>query len=1063
MAAPNQYAGDPESQSPYKTGDSDSPELKIRFVSLLDRRQIEGMDIVEKLLKEKGFAVEHFEYKVTVQSEVRRPINPMVKNGPTEKVKIQKRINIDTQLKALKQLVWRVQKESENVLLLRIKRIKGEPVCFPLIFDALFGKGKQVLVAGSTKQVWTQLLAKPDLTFKEIPLIVRNHTSCLTTLLSRSKRAKAMQSAMRDLQSFHTLPKTVFEKIKAIAIGKKTELSDAEAVNLLLLSDLYNRYAQLFENFRSDVMSGTVAVDVLSKQFAALTKNIGTEYLKTKLEPYLAEEDAGNCRRNDHLFILLYRNLKRLDEPTKKKEGTVLDRTLLFGLLKSIVFIARSQFDPQYWGRCLFFFDTNDKETKEEDNRKAVDALTDRSRVHLEKKHASSRESLFEQYVIHNVHKHVLDREIWISERHLPELERSAIEDIVMPNLHFRLAEGKEAQESNGLFVRDDPPAGALVYPVHFVAKAYGRIVNRRLYFNTKKLLEQGTADLKRRYGTLFFDIFYDRAVFEPGFSVSRKHYFAFLQSHFSFKKPQEIGYAEPKTETAFERMSTSNIVRGGEESMFAASFTNEDFRREYEKSRKRFAGFFKNLTKLGETDGEECNPVPIFLDGVKEGNRNFRSSHFRKQVRETFLYEELEKIVTQCCAGILPELRAAAVNDKIAVPIPARFDSVLFIGNTFLVADEYRNLQVRLLANPDAEGEDSAEWPRIFFQKFESCLTSEATAGRKGLLQAIRILQEYSRVSSNFLRYLSLLVLDRHIQNILIAQKEREKFSPAHIKYYLPDSQKLFVGNVRDTNLDPVRQNEGGGREAESRGSDTMALGKFLQAMAYYDAAVRDLAARRKICSNVLHLLDNFTDSLKKSKRWKSYANMTQKFHAIFSNPVENFDERLLNLMSALGHTMKKIVDKEEYKNGIVGLLHAEWKRRNPTREKEIYYFLPFLSVNAGFSENSVLKVRTARDFMRKLKRKRCLVLLAEGSKGYHIKQIIQIGAFVKEKLRGVTVFVETGSLSGETIDTLCREFPPKNLFVLNRLSPIAYDDKEAERIRHSTAGKPSMEKERI
>ena len=1014
------------------------------------------MDIVRKILEKKNFTVEHFEYKVTYQSEIRRPINPMVKDSPTEKVKVEKRININTRLKALKQLVGRVLKDPENVLLLQINRIKGESLCLPLIFEAVFKSNRQIFIADTTKQIQTQLLAEPDLTFQKIPPIVQNHKSCLTGLLERSKRTKGMQSAMRGLQDFTTFPKTISEKIKLIVTGRKPKLSDAEAVNLLLLSDLQSRYAPVFTNFQQDIIHRTGTVEVLSMQFAILTQGINTESLITQLEEYLGES-VSRCRKNSHLFILLYRNLEKLDDPKTVKNGTVLTRASLFNLLKSIIFTARSQYDPAYWQRCLFFFDMNDEETKAEDNQAAINALTDTSKTYLKKRQASSNKDLFESYFIHNFHQHVLDREIWISDQHLTKIEKGVIESVVMPNLHFRSAKGTNTNRDNGLFVHNGLPAGVLVNPVHFAAKAYGRIIHRRLCDNTKKLLKPGVAELRERYGTLFFDILYDRAVFEPGFHVSRNHYFTLLQSHFLSKRSQEIGYVELETDFGSDPLLTSGIICGSSESMFAANFSNDDFHREYGKSRNQFSGFIENLAKLKEADQGECDPVPIFLDMMQEGHYNFRSFHFRKRVQETFLYEELTNIINESCAEIISDLKTAAVNDKVVLQIPTKLDSVLFIGNTFLIAAGYRNLRIRLLASTAADQEESLEVSQTFSRNFESHLISEATAGRKGLLRAIRIFQEYHKTSWNFLRYMSILVLDRHIQNIQCIEKEKDRFSPEHIKFYLPDSRKLLVGNIREANLNPIYQHFSSGKSTGKSEVEAISFEKFLQAIVFYKAATQDLEAKREVSSKVMDLLDKFTERLKKSRRWKSYYHITQNFHAILLNPVEDFDERLLNLLSALGNAMKKIVDREEYKDGVIGLLYAEWKRRNPQREKEIYYFLPFLNVNAVVGEDIVLKIRFARDLMRKLKQKHCLVLLAKESKGDGVRQIIEIDAFIKEKLGEIKVFIETGSLSGDMIDALCKKFPPKNLLVLNRLSPVAYDRNEALQLDLSTAGNDS------
>ena len=1024
---------------------SDHSERRIRFIALSHYRQIDGMDSIAKILEEKQFSVEHFEFKIVRKSEVRRPINFREKDGPAEKVVVENRINVNTRLTSLEQLSRRVLKDPENVLLLQARQIKGEPLCAPLIFGTIFQNARQVLVTGATKKIRTQLLAKPDPACRAIPAPVQNHQSCLDGLIQRSRRAKGMQIAMRELKDFDMFPKAVAEKIKNIAMGRKTELSDAEAVNLLLLSDLHTRYASMFAHFQRDV-AHYAGTDALARKFAYLMQNIKKDFLISKLRDYLGVE-AARCQNNEQVFALLSRNLVHLNERGRGKDGASPNRTALFNLLRNIVLFSRSQHDPVYWGKCLFFLNVQDAETAVGENRATIDTLIDTCEKFLKKQQVISARKLYERYFLSNLHSRILERDIWIANQYLTKMEKGLIESYVMPNLHFRPTREDDRVEENGLFVCNRLPVGVLANPIHFVAATYGRTIHRRLHSNTQELLKPGVAELRKRYGTLFFDILYDRAVFEPGFPISRRSYFAFLQSHFSFKRAQEIGYVEPPSDSdvVFDPLLTQRIIDGSGESMFDDSFDNEDFFRKYCSSREQATRFFDSLSKCSEKDRTEYDPAPIFLDIMEKGNYNFRSSSFRKQVRETYLYRELQEVVAQACTKIETALQLAAINGKIAIQIPLRLDIVLFLGNIFTVSVEGESIQVRLLVGTSGEQKETDGFSRDFSRHFDSLLSSEATPARRGLYRAIRILQEHRTVLSTFLRHLSLLVLDRSIQSILQSEKQKNGFSPRHIKFYLVDSQKLIIGNVRNLNLSPVYRYTDGGGDAGVNAADIYTFGQFYQAMEKYEAAVEDIQAKREISAEVLKLLDRFPARLKMGKSWKRYQHLVERCNNMFSHSVENFDDYLLDILSNYSNALKNIVDAEEYKEGIVGLLHAEWQRRNSRRKKDIHFYAPFLNVKRGVGENNVARIRFARDLVLRLKQKRSLLFFPEESKRHQMEQMFRIGAFVLKRQKNLQIFVEIGALSDQGIAMLSDKFFPGNYFALNRLTPLAYDHKEA------------------
>lgn len=1029
-----------------ESDDTSSLDLKICFVSLVDARQVEAMDALRQILERYQFAVENFEYKVTTKSEVRKPINPKVKNGPTEKVIVEERININTQLKTLRQLSWRVAKDPENVLLLQISRTKGESLCVPLIFSKIIRENKQILITGITDKIRLQLVAKPDLTLKKIPLLILQNEACKVDLINRSKRLKGMQAAMRELQEITIFPKEIKDKILGIIIGRKTDLTDAEAINLILLSDLHNRYSTMFINFQKDVATQAAPVPALTKQFVELTQGIKTSLLVSKLAPYLGE-NANQCKKNDHVFALIYRNLKKLDNKKIVDDGRILSQASLFTEIKSLFLFTRSQIDPNLWDKCLFFLNDKEENSTQGNNQETIEQLTNNCRSKLVKSHTASSKNLFEQYLINNIQNYTIREKIWISDKFLSKYEYGLLKSVVLPQLHFRLAKGSSQKTENGLFLEKLPPVGKLNNPIHFVSKTYGRLIHNRLLNNTRQVMEPGYGDLIKRYKNLFFDIFYNRIVTDPGFAISRQDFLLFLKKNSFIRKPKEIGYEKPKLDVAKDELLTEKIINGSKESLFKVDIDNKAFNKEYSKSRIQLFTFIKNIEELSKRE-EVHNPAKIFLDVMQSGNYNFRSSYFRRQLKNTFLFEELNEIVINSCTEIKPVIASNAINNKIVLRIPSKFDSILYIGNVFKLTVGQKDVSVCLLsAAGNDENFDSIS--RNFSHNFSLYLKAEDTSERKGLIQAMRILQEYQKNSINYVRNISVILLDRHIQNLLLLEKEKNKLTPGHIKFYFQDHEKLAIGNTRDINLSNIFQYKASGGNQDLT-IDSYSFGQFIQSMIYFKEAQNDIESRRAVLKKIIDLLNKFSDKLKSTEKWKTYAQMIRQFDNMISVPISAFDNKLLNLLSISSNKLKKLVDKEEYMDGIIGLLHAEWKRRNPESQKEIYFFTPFLSMQGSVKENVVLKIRTAYDLLIKLNQKKCILFLPEGTKDHQIRQMFEIEEFIKEHYKELHVFVETHVLSEALIDELCKKFHPKSYFVIDKLTPVKYQRSEVKELKN-------------
>ena len=1012
------------------------PEMDIRFVSLTEKRQIQGIETMTEILKSQGYNLDYFEYKVIKKSEMRRPINPSVKNSPTEKIVVEERVNVNANLKTVGQLEWRVLKEPENVLLVQINRSKGESLSLPLFFDNIIKNNKQILICGLNNALKLQLLSKPDLKFTKIPEPIELDSIVKEQLLERASRSKGMQSTARELLDFPGLPTDISAKIAAIATGKKEPLSAAQSINLILLSDLHSRYGATFQTFQNEIIGRSSSVANLARQFDILTQKISTKFLVSQFLDFLGE-NAGQCRNNQQIFTFLYQKLQQMEEKPIYVNKKLLDRKDLFKLLRSIVCIARSQFDPLLWSQCLYFLTSEDVQTLPEENEKSIQKLVASSLQGKSPNKMKGSKNLMENYVVNNIYDFVIDKKIAFAEDRISKQEAITIKSIIAPRFHLKVKKGGTSKSANLLFGEAEKGAQKLNNPLHFIASTYGSLVGELLKENLKKFLVQDKKQLIERFGIYFFDVLYEQSVFETGLHLSRNQFAGWLEESQLVAKPHEFGYLANEIETDFDPALTPAILNGSGESTFRADLSNEGFEREYVKRRNVFLMFFNKIKRSQETQESAFNPARIFLDYLEQGKYNLRSAAFRHHVKETFLYEELSELVKEACAEIKVRMADEAINKKLILQLPLKFANVLFLGNTFEVATGkfIVKLRIHAIALKEMQEEDGMHF--VFASRFSKLIQEAESEKRQALIQAMRILGDYQKVSSPFIRCLGISLLDKQISRLMLQMKSLNK-DAKYLKSKMPDVDKMTIGSIAGIELDKVFQTNPIGKKNEKQKAQNHSFGELVQSIMYYKSVEEALETRISAIGEIKVLLNRFSKSLKNSNEWKSYSVSINMIGDIISLPIASMGEKVIKALMDFSIKMNRLVTKHEYKNSVIAILHAEWKRKNPEKAKAVYFYLPFLGDEAPSGKtNLLLEIRKARDLIRMLKMKKAVIFFPGATKEIQLNQMLEIKDFIKEQMLTPELYVETRTLDEERVIELSKSFYPEGFFHIDQLEP--------------------------
>lgn len=1017
------------------TQQSAAPELMIRFISLLDKRQIEGIDLITDILSKKNFSVDHFEYKVTKKTETRRPINPKFPDGPSERVVLEERINVNANLKTIRQLEWRVAKDPENVLLINLIRIKGEPFCLPLVFPSIFNGDHQVLVTGLNDAARLQLLTRPDLQFKAVPKVVAENPEFEEQLLQRASRAKGMQATARELLDFPGLPEAMAKKISEIATGKKETLTPAQSINLIILSDLVTRYQPVLQTFQNDTMTKAGTVTQLSKQFAELSEGIPTRDMVVKLKDYLGE-DGIKAENNSQVFSFLYQRLQQMKDGKLFVKGALLDVKHLFSLLKSIICMHRSQKDPDVWEKCLFFLKPFDAPELIRKNMAAIYMMALASQKKILLSHAASNRSLMETYTVHNIHEFVLGKKAYISEDNLTEQEYNIIKNTIFARLSLRPVKTSRRKGRPDLFGDPNYGPAKLYNPLHCVAAAFGFLLGGLLKRNLEHFLSENSKSLMERFDKNLFDIFYEQGVQDKGLPISRVAFGKWLEASTPINKIDKRGFIKNDIESNYDPSLTPPILAGNAQSIFELEYSAEAYARDYLQKRMQYFGLLEKLKKMGSSGNDPSNAARVFVNCLNQGVYCVQSQRFRNLIKDTFLYQELERIITEACRTVEDKLDMIAVKDKVILKLPLKYESILSLGNTFVYATDKNALKIRLQVIPVKSIGEKMTVHHEFAAKFDELMQQTERPETKGLIQALRILGEYRKTSSDFFKYLTLTTLDRQM-NLALKKIEENSGDPVHLKFGMSDARKLIVGNMRSINLGCVLQYDQEKRRANKDPVDSQTFAQMLEGVLFWKSVKKDLEKRAETVSTIVNMLGRFSNTLKEGQEWKNYYKMTVRFNQLISQPVMKYSENVIEALTDLSGKMGRMVSKREYKDNAVAILFAEWKRKYPERVKDVYFYAPFVEDDTEAGSNVLQRLRSAARLARLLRTKSCMIFLVEATKQVQFRQMAEITKFLKDEGMKLDFYVETSTLDDDKINELSKSMLPKLFFNAGNLTP--------------------------
>lgn len=325
-------------------------QYKIRFLSNAACQTDPDVKEFLRFFNQDNFLGEVSEQKITNRQQSKKQSAQSLRH-----------LNPCSDLYAARRWQSSILQQSNSTMLLKIERIKDEPLLTPLTMESLFKNNRTVVIAGATTAVQRQLQAGVDLKFAGVPPMIEADKDLKSALLERSKRRTGFQASMRTIGDLPFLEETILEKIKTIQSGKPfPPLSEGETINLCLLADLCSRYDAALNAFTLGFQEGEQPVSLHSSLFDTFTLDTNPVDVISTFLPFVDEEDQASVKNKALLCGYIYKHLLECDKSAKK--DIKIKRVQFNQTLRTFVLKRRIQQDVRLFRRCSFLTEQRDME-----------------------------------------------------------------------------------------------------------------------------------------------------------------------------------------------------------------------------------------------------------------------------------------------------------------------------------------------------------------------------------------------------------------------------------------------------------------------------------------------------------------------------------------------------------------------------------------------------------------------------------------------------------------------------------------------------------------------------
>jgi hypothetical protein len=185
-----------------------------------------------------------------------------------------------------------------------------------LALGRLLAQGRFAFITGLDAAGWARMTAVPDFTGQRIPEALVKHPDAQGEYLQRRQRPAGFFPTIKPLLTLTFLPtemRGLLGRLFATRdIAALRELTDAQVINLGLVSDGLERYQKLLDQFYAQLIMSETAGE-LPALFDLLVQDIPFATVRAAFLPFVLEQRAGQARDNRLLVNEVRIGLRQAD------------------------------------------------------------------------------------------------------------------------------------------------------------------------------------------------------------------------------------------------------------------------------------------------------------------------------------------------------------------------------------------------------------------------------------------------------------------------------------------------------------------------------------------------------------------------------------------------------------------------------------------------------------------------------------------------------------------------------------------------------------------------------
>lgn len=1014
----------------------------VRMVSHLERSHIPGMDHLKQQFKFQGFTVEHFEYKVMVRKEIKRAINPKdKKSNIQEKVIIDEKVDLNSDLRYAKQLINRVNLGPENILLIHLNKARGEYFAIPLYFSRLQRDNKPILVVGMSEDVKTQLMCAPDLNFKEIPKTLQQNKPLLETMKLRLGRKKGIQASLRELMDLPLFPTKIRNKIQQISAGGNNELTEEEGVNLMLLSDMYSRYSAVLNHFETEMELRRLKVQQLSSMFCELMNGIPLKTLVMRLAPFL-DDKPMDFKTLPQYFSYVYQAYLNLDDtknPVYGRKG-IKNKADFFKALRCMFLFSRSQQDPQLWKNCYYYCGDVKKQGVPEENLTALYQVTKEIKKQIKNHRSATHNSLVEIYSLHNFTNFLRNRKVILPKKGFTPVQFGLLRHMILPGFGIKVTKNDgvsfSLKTSDGKLIHNNS------FSPHMLSRVYGVYIAQKLEAETRAFLKPGPAMLNQKFGNNLFDVLYEQVVLKYNLPISANQYAAWLQHNKMIGSLKEKGWIERKREADQELHISAKILNGSGDTLLPKKFDSDDYRETFLKYETDVNVLVGKIRENARKQGEN-NFYQILVDVFNKGIFHIRSGAFRTNIKNSFLHQAFQHILQEIAQTMMFDLNSAIEGSKVILKVPQNIEPLLIIGHTFQLVDKQTNqpIGIHLVASPVETPDQLAGLSKKFSSLLVNRLRLVETAQEKKLIEAANFFMEFHEAMRKYFDYLTLSTIDLLMRQLVIRTMQQSRMLPKHIKFYIPDDAKWLVGDLASRNLSKLLRGpyrEEGKNKATIIDPGKFSFGQIIEGIEAVQRAEKQAAEAVSSIQLILEGVQKAPEEVRETPAVRQLLLGMNFMQEVLKAPLERIGTREAASFIDKSAKFKKIFKGFSPSNprGVLFYLRKHISVFAEDWESHVYFYKQFTDKTHDAESGELTKLLLkAGAFMKQVRETQCVIFFLESDKEFQLRNLIKVDKGLKRLNPGMELFLETTSLQKSQVEFICRAFHPQHLFRVENL----------------------------